>query len=118
MDLFSSLKIDFISLTEKVDTTTPFGRAFFTIIASISALERELVSERVKNGLKAAKLRGSKLGRSVTCNERLILELVSQGMTYRKVAELAQCSSSSVSRVIKRSKNNGAGFAERSDDMC
>lgn len=112
MELFADLGINFISLTEKVDTTSPMGKCFFTIIASINTLERELVSERVKNGLEAAKKRGSRLGRVRSCNDSLILELVAQGMSYRKVANLADCSQSSVSRVVARSKNNNNEFLD------
>jgi DNA invertase Pin-like site-specific DNA recombinase len=49
---------EFISLTEKIETNSSMGRAFFTVIAAISKLERELIVERVKNGLRNARAKG------------------------------------------------------------
>jgi DNA invertase Pin-like site-specific DNA recombinase len=54
---------EFISITEKIETNSPMGRCFFTVIAAIGQLERELIVERVKNGLRNAKLKGKQIGR-------------------------------------------------------
>src|SRR5262249_11100108 len=61
---FNSLGIDFISLHEGVDTTTPNGRLVFGIMASISEFERELIAQRIRSGLEAARAKGKRLGRS------------------------------------------------------
>ena len=52
-----ALNVGFTSYTENLDTNTPAGRAFFVIIAAVSQLERDLIVERVKNGLKNAKMK-------------------------------------------------------------
>lgn len=105
LEEFDQLGVKFISLTEKLDTGSPMGRAVFVIISAIAQLERELISERVKSGLVNAKSKGKKLGRPKLTNEALIKQLSQQGLTYEKIAELAGCSPSSVCRTLKSSKN-------------
>lgn len=53
----------FRSLTENIDTTTPAGRAFLTIVAALAQMEREILSERTRAGLAARKSAGVRLGR-------------------------------------------------------
>ena len=101
LDEFDQLGIQFISLTEKLDTSSAIGKALFTIISAISQLERELVSERVKNGLANAKSKGKQIGRPRQYNEKLIQELATQGLSYRKIANLVGCSPATVCREIK-----------------
>ncbi len=98
LEEFRSLNVNFVSMTENVDTSTAVGTAFFTIIAAIAQLERELISERVKNGLLNARAKGKTLGRKTTRNSELIRELHRQGFSYRKIATLAKCSVATVHR--------------------
>ena len=63
---FNSLGVDFVSVHESVDTTTPNGRLIFGIFASISEFERELIGQRIRSGLDAARARGTRLGRIPT----------------------------------------------------
>lgn len=100
LEEFKSLNITFISISENVDTNTPMGQAIFTIISAIAQLERELIAERVRSGLKNAVAKGKKLGRAKSRNSKLIQELASQGLSYRRIAELAQCSISTVHREL------------------
>src|SRR5262245_37564245 len=60
---FDALGIHFISLHEGVDTSTPNGRLVFGIFASIAEFERELIRERVRSGMAAARARGARIGR-------------------------------------------------------
>lgn len=60
---FDALGIQFVSLHEGVDTSTPNGRLVFGIFASIAEFERELIRERVRSGISAARARGTRLGR-------------------------------------------------------
>ena len=63
LEEFRALNIDFVSLHEGVDTSTPNGRLIFGIFASIAEFERELIRERIKSGLDAARAKGKRLGR-------------------------------------------------------
>lgn len=55
--------IDFIALTERMDTTTPMGKCMYHVCNAFSAMERDVRSERTKSGMEAARRRGKQLGR-------------------------------------------------------
>jgi len=63
LETFQALGIEFVSLTEGVDTTTPAGKMVFTVLGAVAELERSLIVERVKAGLRNAKAKGKRLGR-------------------------------------------------------
>lgn len=60
---FDEMGVDFISLNDSIDTTTPMGRFFFRVMASIAELERDMIVERTRDGLSAARARGHSGGR-------------------------------------------------------
>jgi len=62
-ETFQSLGIDFVSLTEGVDTSTPAGKMVFTVLGAVSELERSLTAERVRAGMRNAKAKGRHIGR-------------------------------------------------------
>jgi DNA invertase Pin-like site-specific DNA recombinase len=66
LEEFHHLGIRFISVQDQVDTQSPMGRAMFTIIGAMAELESALISERVKAGMEAARVRGKHLGRPAT----------------------------------------------------
>ena len=104
MDLFQKLSVNFISLSENIDTSSAMGKAMFTIISAISTLEADLIRERVINGLVNARAKGKILGRAKVIDESLIRELASNGYSYREIAKFAKCSIASVSRTLSVSK--------------
>lgn len=63
LETFKSLGIEFISLSEQLDTTTPTGKMIFTILGSVAELERELTVERVRAGIRNARAKGRRIGR-------------------------------------------------------
>lgn len=63
LETFRSIKVHFVSMTEQIDTSTPAGVMVFTVLGAVSALEKSLIAERVKAGLRAAKTKGTRLGR-------------------------------------------------------
>jgi DNA invertase Pin-like site-specific DNA recombinase len=88
MEEFRALGIDFISIHEGVDTSTPNGRLVFGIFSSIAEFERELLRSRVRSGLAAAVARGVRLGRpkrAVDADE--IARLRGSGASWREISE-------------------------------
>jgi DNA invertase Pin-like site-specific DNA recombinase len=83
-------KVQFRSLTDGIDTTTPAGRFFFHIMASLAQMERELLAERTRAGLAAARRRGRVGGRKRRMTPRKVesaRKLLKEGMPPRDVAE-------------------------------
>ena len=63
LEEFKALGIEFVSLSEQVDTSTPTGRMVFTVLGAVAELERSLIAERVRAGLRNARAKGKRLGR-------------------------------------------------------
>ena len=97
LEVMKAHKTNFVSLTEKLDLNTSLGHVVFVIISAIAQLERDLIAERVRNGLAAAKARGKKIGRERKRNDALIHSLLSAGLSFREIARIAKCSHGSVS---------------------
>jgi DNA invertase Pin-like site-specific DNA recombinase len=88
LEEFRSLGIEFISLHEGVDTSTPNGRLVFGIFASIAEFERELIRDRVKSGIAAARSKGRRLGRPrVTVDTARIASLRDSGASWSAITE-------------------------------
>ncbi len=86
LETFSSLGIDFVSLSEQVDTSTPAGKLVFTVLGAVAELERSLVVERVRAGLRNARAKGKRLGRPRRAvDPAAIKRLRAQGATWRAV---------------------------------
>ena len=86
-----------------LDTTTPQGKLLFTIFAGLSQFERDLLSERTKDGLKAAKARGRSGGRPrIRTDKTLTIQaLYSKGVTIAEIVRQTGLSRSTVYRVLK-----------------
>src|SRR5579862_7847971 len=87
LETFQALGIEFVSLTEGVDTSTPAGKMIFTVLGAVAELERSLIVERVKAGLRNAKAKGKRLGRPrVAVDARRIVLLRAEGLPWATVA--------------------------------
>ena len=88
LEEFRALGIDFVSLHEGVDTSTPNGRLVFGIFATIAEFERELIRDRVRSGLASARAKGKHLGRPrADVNAAQIARLRDSGASWRAVAQ-------------------------------
>jgi len=93
-----NLGIDFLSLKENVDTSTPIGKAMFTIISAFAELEKDVIRERVRAGINTARMKGRKLGRPQVRDDKAINELRAKGYSIRKIADKLSISIGSVQR--------------------
>ena len=62
LENFRALGIEFVSLSEQVDTSTPTGKMVFTVLGAVAELERSLIAERVRAGLRNARAKGHRPG--------------------------------------------------------
>src|ERR1700682_1185785 len=88
LETFSALGIAFVSLSEQMDTTTPTGKMVFTVLGAVADLERSLIAERVRAGLRNARAKGKTLGRPrVSVDSARIGRLRTQGRSIREIAD-------------------------------
>jgi DNA invertase Pin-like site-specific DNA recombinase len=88
LETFKALGIEFVSLSEQVDTSTPTGKMVFTVLGAVGELERSLIVERVKAGLRNARAKGKHLGRPrVAVDVDRVAVLRAQGQSWASISE-------------------------------
>jgi len=102
LEEFRNLGIDFVSYQENIDTSSPLGSAIFTIISAVAQLERDIIAERVKAGLRRARDRGKRLGRpqGTALDIEAASRLRREGMGLRQIAKKLRSSKTTVARVL------------------
>jgi len=109
MDYFINNEINFVSLTEKIDTSTAVGKMQFQIIASFAEFERNIISERTKEALAAIKKRGGSLGRPLILNpeqKEAIDRYMVEGMPILAISRLINVKSTTpIYNYLKGKKN-------------
>jgi hypothetical protein len=86
LEEFNHLGVDFVSLSESVDTSTPLGKMIFTVLGAVAELERNLIKERIHMGLGRARKQGKQLGRPKRLFDREKAWTMLQNMSAREVA--------------------------------
>jgi DNA invertase Pin-like site-specific DNA recombinase len=105
LDELNHLGIEFVSFGENIDTGGPLGHAIIVIIGAIAELERNLIIERVRAGMRRAKLEGRHIGRTPLDFDRAaVLRDRGRGMSLTEIAEAHRISRATVSRVIKEAR--------------
>ena len=103
LDELNHLNIEFISFRENIDTGGPLGRAVVVIVSAVAELERNLIIERVRAGLRRARLEGRRLGRAPLDIDRAVIRRDRErGLSLAQLARLHCISRSSVARVLKQ----------------
>ena len=102
IDTLHTLGVRFISLRENIDTAGPLGRAVMTIIGAIAELERNLIIERVKCGMRRARLEGRQIGRRpIEIDRAGVLQQRAEGRSLGQIAKAFGVSRATVSRIVK-----------------
>jgi DNA invertase Pin-like site-specific DNA recombinase len=102
---FRNLSIDFISYQENIDTSSPLGEAIFTIISAMAKLERDIIAERVKGGLRKARANGKRLGRPKSeVDTDKIVEYRKQKKSIRQIASEMNLSNNLVFRTLQKAQ--------------
>jgi DNA invertase Pin-like site-specific DNA recombinase len=116
IDELDSMGIEFISRREGVATGDAMGRLFMTIISAIAELERSLVVERVKSGMRRARLEGRQIGRArLDINREQVVSDRRSGMSLTAVAKRHSISRASVCRLMKEANGNSHPAVVASD---
>jgi len=103
LEEFSHLGLDFVSLSESVDTSTPMGKMIFTVLGAVAELERNLIRERVQMGISRARKLGKALGRPKRIFDREKATAMLQTMSVREVARQLGVSRGVVERAFEPS---------------
>jgi len=103
LDDLNRLNIEFVSFRENIDTGGPLGRAIVIIIGAIAELERSLIVERVRAGMRRARLEGQRIGRAPLVLDNLAIQQDRQrGQSIRQIASGHRISTATVQRVLRK----------------
>jgi DNA invertase Pin-like site-specific DNA recombinase len=101
LETFRALGVEFVSLCEQVDTSTPMGKIVFTVLAAVAELERSIIVERARAGLRNARAKGKRLGRPQISSPTKIRQLRKEGLSLRQIAKRCRVSKTTVIRLLK-----------------
>jgi DNA invertase Pin-like site-specific DNA recombinase len=103
LDELNRLNIEYVSFRENIDTAGPLGRAIVVIIGAITELERNLIIERVRAGMRRARLEGQHIGRQpLELDHAAIQRDRCQGLSIRQIAKGHRISTATVQRVLRK----------------
>jgi DNA invertase Pin-like site-specific DNA recombinase len=106
VDELHELEIEFISAREAIDTSGPMGRMFITLIGSIAELEKSILVERIRAGMRRARLEGQRLGRApLDIDHDALVHDRLAGMSLTNVAKKYGISRASVVRFVRESQH-------------
>jgi len=96
-----ALGIDLVVLDQSIDTSTPAGRLLFHVLGSIAEFERDLIRERTRVGMRAAKRRGARLGRpGVTVDRLALVQGIREGASVSALARRLGVARSTVRKLV------------------
>ncbi|MGA8086910.1 MAG: recombinase family protein [Terracidiphilus sp.] len=103
LDDLNRTGVEFVSFRENIDTGGPLGRAIVIIIAAIAELERSLIVERVRAGMRRARLEGQRIGRTpLILDSAAIQQDRQRGLSIRQIAKGHSVSTATIQRVLRK----------------
>jgi len=100
LETFNALGVGFVSLSEQIDTSTPTGKMVFTVLGAVAELERSLIAERVRAGVRNARAKGKQLGRPRTdVDADQIARLRASGASWREIEKQLAVSARTARRI-------------------
>jgi len=113
LDELNRFGIEFVSFREQIDTGGPLGRAIVVIIGVVAELERNLIIERVRSGMRRARFEGRQIGRKpLDLDREAILRDHHQGLSLRQIAEAHRISRATVHRVVHAHNTAGGAVSQ------
>jgi DNA invertase Pin-like site-specific DNA recombinase len=115
IDEFDSLGIEFISRRENIDTSGPMGRFFIVLISALAEAEKNIIVERIRAGMRRAKLEGQRLGRApLDVDRAAIVRDRLNGMSLMKCSKKYGVSRASVIRFVRNAQRRESELNEGS----
>jgi DNA invertase Pin-like site-specific DNA recombinase len=106
LDELNRLNVEFVSFREQLDTGGPLGRAVIIIVSTVAELERSLIVERVRAGMRRARLEGRHIGRKPLDIDRAAVRLDrTRGRSLTQIAQAHRISRATVSRILKEAQS-------------
>jgi DNA invertase Pin-like site-specific DNA recombinase len=103
LDELNRIGVEYVSFRENIDTGGPLGRAIIVIIGAIAELERSLIVERVRAGMRRARLEGLRIGRAPLVLDNLAIQQDRQrGQSIREIARGHSVSTATIQRVLRK----------------
>jgi DNA invertase Pin-like site-specific DNA recombinase len=119
LDTLNHLGVEFVSFRENLDTGGPLGRAVVVIVSAVAELERNLIIERLRAGLRRARLEGQRLGsKPIEIDRAALIRDRARGLSLAQLAKAYKISRTSVARALKAdasqcTENPNSGPLER-----
>lgn len=105
LDQFRTIRVDFVSVTESIDTTTSAGRFVYTLLAAVGEFERDLIRERTRAGIDRARSEGKQIGRprvNLDLEEARRLWAEGKGLTMAAIGKQMHTSATKVCRALRK----------------
>ena len=103
LDELNRIGVEYVSFREQIDTGGPLGRAIIIIVGAVAELERNLIIERVRAGMRRARLEGQRIGRAPLVLDSVAIQQDRQrGQSIREIAKSHRISTATVQRVLRK----------------